>query len=166
MRLRHRQFARRAAAGFALLEVIVSLVVLGISVATLMRSFQMSLSAIHRNEITTRATILADQLIQDLELDPPARKKSGSSGTFEDQGHPQYSWNIEYKEEEIRYRNTPTKNRIDQKPLRYAKVKINYDDGRMKRFSPIELEVYLMPVERWTYQSKFYNELFKLEGKR
>jgi general secretion pathway protein I len=161
-----RAAATRRGRGFVLLEVIVSMVILGIAVTTLLRSFTMSLAALKRNQVLMQATVLADQLLQDMELDPPAR--SGAQGSFEEQGYPQYSWSLSYKEEEPRYRTATTKQKVDIKPLRHATLRITFDDGHTKRFSPIETEVYLMPIERWNYQSKFYNQLFKDDagGKR
>lgn len=162
---RPRRFGRtRRAAGFVLLEVLVSMVILGISVATMMRSFTMSLSALRTNQIVLQATVLCDQLVQDLELAPPER--SGSDGTFEEQGHPQFSWSVRYTEEEPRYRSATTKNKVDLRPIRHATVKVYHDDGRRKRWAPVTVDVHLMPLERWSYQSKFFNELFREEGGR
>ena len=154
----------RRAAGFVLLEVLVSMVILGISVATMMRSFTISLSALRTNQIVLQATVLCDQLVQDLELAPPV--KSGSDGTFEEQGYPSFSWSVRYTEEEPRYRAATTKNKVDLKPVRQATVKVFHDDGRRKRWSPVTVDVHLMPLERWSYQSKFFNELFREEGGR
>lgn len=151
----------RRNAGFVLLEVLVSMVILGISVATLMRSFTMSLSALRTNQIVHQATVLADQLVADLELAPPTQ--SSAEGNFEEQGHPKFSWSMRYEEQEPRYRSATTKNKVKLRPLRHAVVKLTYDDGRQKRWVPLSVDVYLQPIERWSYQSKFFNELFKDE---
>ena len=102
--------------------------------------------------------------VQDLELAPPER--SGADGTFEEQGHPQFSWSVRYTEEEPRYRSATTKNKVDLRPIRHATVKVYHDDGRRKRWAPVTVDVHLMPLERWSYQSKFFNELFREEGGR
>ncbi len=155
-----RTLRRRHGGGFALLEVILSMVILGISVATLMRSFQLSLSALKKNRVVTQATVLADQLLQDLELDPSGR--TTASGTFEEQGYPQYSWSLRLTEEEPKYKGLrSSKNKVDMKTVRHAVIRITFDDGVSRRFTPLEVETYLLPLERWSYQSKFFNELFK-----
>lgn len=147
-----------------LLEVIVSLVILGISVATLMRSFTISMTAIRKNDVTTQACLLAESLVQDFEINPPKTKTA--RGSFEEMGYPKFFWNMDIKEEEIKYRNLKTKSRVDNlKPLQKMHVTITYDDGRLKKFSPVDMEVYLMPIERFTFRSKFLNELF-LEERR
>jgi prepilin-type N-terminal cleavage/methylation domain-containing protein len=152
-------FRRRAHSGFVLLEVIVSLVIMGISVATLMRSFTVSMNAIRKNDVTTQACVLAESVLQDMEVNPPASKLT--RGTFEEIGYPKYSWTIEMKDEEIRYRNLKTKSRVDDlKPLHYVHLTITYDDGQIHRFNPIDVEMYLMPIERYAFRSKFLNELF------
>ena len=152
---------RRRRAGFVLLEVLVSMVILGISVATLMRSFTMSLQALRTNQIVHQATVLADQLVADLELAPPTQ--SSSEGSFEEQGYPNFTWSMRYEETEPRYRSATTKNKVKLRSLRHALVKLTYDDGRRKRWVPLSVDVYLQPIERWSYQSKFFNELFKEE---
>lgn len=154
----------RGRGGFALLEVLISLMILGISIATLMRSFTVSLRAISKNEVITRACGLAEGLVQDFELNPPTSKSS--RGDFVEQGFPNYSWTADYEEEEIRYKNLKTKNKIresDLKPLKHLTVKVTYDDGKHPAFSPVELDLYLPPIERFSFQSKWLNELFKEE---
>lgn len=155
---------RHGRAGFVLLEVIVSLVILGISIATLMRSFQLSLAAIRKNDVVTLACVLAEQKLQELEVNP--EKASSGSGTFEEQGYPNYSWDIKIQEEEIKYHGLKLKNKVTFLPLKHVFVKISYDDKKIKAFSPLQIETYLMPIERFSYQAKFQNELFNEEGRR
>lgn len=64
---------RRATTGFVLLEVLVSMVILGIAMATMMRSFTLSIAAIRNNDVTTQATVLAETLLQSLEAEPPKK---------------------------------------------------------------------------------------------
>lgn len=154
---------RRATAGFVLLEVIVSMVILGVSLATLMRSFTLSMNAIRRNDITTQGCVLCESLLQDLEVRPPSAKVT--RGTFEDQGFPQFSYEVEYEEETIRYKGLKTTANVrDLKPLRLVRVTV-WHEGRFNR-EPVQVaqaHLYLAPIERFSYQSKFLNELFKEE---
>ncbi|MCX7964580.1 MAG: type II secretion system GspH family protein [Candidatus Sumerlaea chitinivorans] len=157
---------RRQAAGFMLLEVIISLVILGISVATLMRSFTLSMNAIRRNDVTTQACVLAEGILQDLELNPPTSKLT--RGDFSEQGYPNYSWELSFEEEELRYRELQTKTKIkDLKPIRHATLTIYYQTETMRSpYQALEVHLYLPPIERFRFDSKFYNELFREEERR
>ena len=148
---------RAARAGFVLLEVVVSLTILGIAVAALMRSFTISMHAIRKNDVTTQACMLAEGLLQSMEVSPP--KEKVSRGTFEDVGFPKFSYEMEFKEEEIRYKRLKTKPK-NLKPLRWVSLRIVYDNGQQKAFSPVQLELYLPPIEHFEFDSKFLNELF------
>jgi len=149
-----------------LLEVIVALVILGVSVAAIMRSFTVSMKAIRRNDITTQACVLAEGLLQDIELEPD--KARTGRGTFEEEGYPDYSWELTVQDEEVRYRHLQTKVKTrDLRGLRHVTLTIDYQNASMR--SPmrvLEVHQYLMPIERFRFDSKFYNELFREEGKR
>ncbi len=154
--------SRRAASeagGFVLIEVMVSLVILGISVAALMQSFTISLTAIRKNEIVTQACVLAESVLQLAEVQPPAGRKT--EGTFEEEGFPRYSYKMEYADEEIKYRNLKNSAKdAELEPLRHIRLTITYTDGRLKTFVPVEVETFLLPLERFTQRSKHENELF------
>ena len=159
---------RGGARGFALLEVMVSLTILGIAVASLMQSFAVSLAAIRRNEITTQACALADTLLQNLETEPPLGKRGTEHGTFEAEGYPKYSWELRYEREEQKYRrkNKSSGQYDDLKDLHRVELTISYDDGRMKRFDPVKVATYLADLERYTQQAKQQNGLFEDDGDR
>lgn len=153
---------RRRSPGFVLMEVLVSLTILGIAVAALMRSFTISLTAIRKNEISTQACVLAESILQAAEVDPPASRKT--EGNFEEEGFPRYSYTLEYQEEEIKYRNLKNSAKdADLRPLRHVRLTITYSDGRLKQFNPVEVETFLLPMERFTQRSKHENELFMEE---
>ena len=156
---------RRSSGGFVLLEVIVSLIILGISIATLMRSFTISMTAIHKNDITTTACVLAESLLQQAEVTPPTQHVT--QGTFEDQGYPSYSWRLSYEDEDIKYKHLKATSKVkDMKPLHHVTLTVTYADQKMRTFNPIEVELYLPPIERFSYNSKFWNELFKNDAQR
>lgn len=152
--------------GFMLLEVIVALVILGISVAAIMRSFTVSMKGIRRNDVVTRACVLAEGLLQDLELEP--EKARSGRGTFEEEGSPEYSWELTVEEEEIRYRHLQTKVKArDLRTLRHATLFIYYQNASMRTADQVlELHLYFPPIERFRFDSKFYNELFRQEERR
>lgn len=144
-----------------LLEVIVSLVILGISVAALMRSFTVSMNAIRRNDVTTQGCVLAEGLLQEIELDPPRARLT--RGTFEAEGYPDYSYELSIEEEELRYKNLQTKVKAkDLRSIRHVTLRVDYQNRTMR--SPlrvVEVHLYVPPIERFRFDSKFYNELFR-----
>ncbi|MGI8906439.1 MAG: hypothetical protein ACR2IE_08120 [Candidatus Sumerlaeaceae bacterium] len=155
----------RKVSGFVLLEVVVSLVILGIGVATIMRSFTVSMAAIRRNDVSVQAFVLAESMLQTLEVTPP--QKGRLTGSFEADGFSSYSWEMEAKEEEIKYKNLKTASRIEGlRPLNHVKLKVTYDDHRNQVQTPVEVDLIVPPIERFSYQSKFLNELFKEEERR
>jgi type II secretory pathway pseudopilin PulG len=148
-----------------LLEVVVSLVILGIAVATIMRSFTISMAAIRKNDVSVQSFILAESMLQTLEVTPPQKGKL--TGSFEADGLPNYTWEMNAKEEEIKYKHLKTASRIENlKPLHHVNLTITYDDHRNKVQTPIQVDLILPPIERFSYQSKFLNELFRDEEKR
>jgi len=161
MALRNSQcLPRRTNGGFALLEVIVSMVILGVAIATLLRSFTLSLSAIRKNDATTQATVLAENLLQTLEADPPTRRKDTLTGDFESMGYPEYGYKLEVTNEKIKYR-LKTNSRIDGlHDLKVARGTITYDDPRGDTKDVAEVYLVLSPIERFSFESKFRNELF------
>jgi type II secretion system protein I len=157
---------RSRTSGFILLEVLVALVILGIAVGTIMRSFTLSMAAIRKNDVSTQAFVLAESMLQNLEVKPPSGKGK-QSGSFEADGYPNYLWQVETKEEEIRYKHLKTASRIENlKTLNHVKLKLTYDDRTNKVQTPVDVDLILPPIERFSYQSKFLNELFKDEAKR
>lgn len=153
---------KRGTRAFALMEVIVALTILGVSVGAIMRSFTISMAAIRKNDVSQQAFILAESLLQTLEASPVDKGKT--SGDFSEEGFPNFQWELEIKEEEIRYRNLKTTNRVENlRNLKHVKLRIIYDDRRLKRQVPVEVDLILPPIERFSYESKFLNELFREE---
>lgn len=155
----------RARQGFALIEVIITMVILGIAMATMMRSFTLSMAAIRKNDSATEATILAENLLQNIEADPPRRTKrtESLSGTFESQGNPEFSYDVKINEEKIKYRlktNSPIDGLRDLKIVTGA---INYEHPYAGTQKVSDLYLVLSPFERFSFESKFRNELFTAE---
>lgn len=145
--------------GFVLLEVIVAMVILGISLATIMRSFTLSLEAIRNNDATTQATVLAEMAFQSLEAEPPTRK-GRITGDFSVDGFPEYGYEVQTDIEKLKYR-LKTRTRVDNlRELRICRLSILHErpNGRVR--TPLEGYLILPPLERFSYESKFRNELF------
>lgn len=155
------QASRRGAAGFVLLEVIVAMVILGISIATIMRSFTLSLAAIRKNDETTLATVLAETALQSMEAEPP--RKGKSSGSFEGDGYPRYGYDVVSSKEKLKYRLKTESRPKNLRELQEINLTISYDDPRGKTTYPSDAFLILAPLERFSYESKRSNELFTEE---
>lgn len=145
--------------GFALLEVLVSLVILGLSVAAIMQSFTMSVSAIRRNEVTTRACMLAETLVQDLNVQPPTTRFI--NGNFEAMGHPEFSYQVETTEEEVSSRELGARTRLEGlRPWVVCRLKMRHTDQRGRTNEILDTTFLLMPLERFSADAKLWNGLF------
>ncbi len=153
--------SRRGATGFVLLEVIVAMVILGISIATIMRSFTVSLAAIRKNDATTQATVLAETALQSMEAEPPGKGKS--NGDFEADGFPRYSYDVVSKKEELKYRLKTESRPENLRELQSVNLTINFKDPRGRTTHPSDAFLILAPLERFSYESKLQNELFTEE---
>jgi type II secretion system protein I len=149
----------RSQGGFALLEVLVSLVILGIAVAAVMQSMTLSINAIRRNDLTTQACMLAETLIQDLNVQPPTTRFI--NGSFEAMGQPQFSYEVETKEEEPNSRDLGAKGRVDGlRPLVICRLKLRHTDRNGRSSQVLDSSFLLMPVERFSPDAKLWNGIF------
>jgi hypothetical protein len=145
--------ARRIVPGFVLLEVIISLTILGFAVAALMRSFTLSFDAARTMEVQTQAMFFADQLMDYFEIMPPA--EGVQVGGFGDD-YKFYSYRVEVRYERPEYRDLDIPANIEQLfLLRRYKLQIFYDNGRLKNaVTALTLESAIIGFEKFSYQSK------------
>jgi general secretion pathway protein I len=81
--------ARQGEGGFTLIEVLVSLTILGISLAVLLNVFSTGLDLAHATQAETTATSLAQSLLDQVGSLVPLRE-GDVSGQFDDQ----YTWQV------------------------------------------------------------------------
>lgn len=155
---------RRSGRAFVLLEVTLAVVILGVAAAVFMRSFVQSMAATRRIEITMKATFLARALLESYDLFPPEEGKS--EGRFAD--HPmfgpdykEYSWVVEREDEEIVYDSLVTEG-LRRKLVPYQRVhlEIVYDNGRDRRFVPVEIDTALMGFDPFSANTRQNTQLF------
>ena len=149
-RLTRRHGAR---VGFVLLEVLVSLTILGVTVAACMRSFTQSISAIRQVELKTQANFFAQQLLAEFEVFPP-EEGVWEGGFGEDYEH--YFWRAEVSYESPHYRQVLGDETIDQYfSDRVVTLQIFHDDGRgrgAKRL--LSLRTAIVGFEKFSFRSK------------
>lgn len=147
--------------GFVLLEVIVSMVILGIAMATMMRSFTLSISAIRNNDVTTQATVLAETALQTIEAEPPEKGKT--HGDFELEGKPNFGFELDTTEEKLKYRIKTQSRPENLRSLKICRLQITHLDSHDRLTNPVEAYLVIPPLERFSYESKLRNELFTEE---
>ena len=161
--------------GFILLEVILSMMILGIAIAALMRSFTTSLATVRKAQIVTTACLLAQQVLEEYEVIPPQDDHmegnfafpAGEDGYYMREEKPTsdpykyYYWIVDVEEVEVEYPDFSLKGESDElENLTKITVAILYDDGRLKQFTPVRVETYLTTTEKFTYNSKKENKLY------
>jgi type II secretory pathway pseudopilin PulG len=153
----------RRARSFVLLEVILSLMILSIVLTTLLRGFVIALGVIRETRIVSTATLLAESLLEDYELEPPL--PGSRDGLFSDDprfgsAFAAYRWERRVDEVSIRYARVPRNPLQEPEPLYRLELSIVYDDGRHRRFTPMRLTTYLLDTELFSDEALQENQLF------
>ncbi len=149
--------------GFVLLEVMLALLILAVAMTAILRGFIMSLGAIRENTIMLNASLLVETLMDDYELEPPVDGRA-EGGFAEDSRFGEewanYFWERDVEEEEIDYDGFPRNPLQEQEPINYMTLRIIYDDGQYRRFTPIELKTALIPAEIYSSDAVQSSQLF------
>jgi hypothetical protein len=153
--------------GFALLDVILSIMILGIVVLTSLQAFHQALTSLRRSEIAMRAAMYAEGKMEEFELRPPS---SGEiRGAFADEPFYQnedlfgdaanYHWEAEIEEIEM------GEGLLDYPRIRLARsdeertntivrisLRVIYDDGPRGHATwvPARIDTILLGNERFT----------------
>ncbi len=159
--------------GFVLLEVILSVMILGIAIAALLRSFTVSLASARKAQIVTTATLLAQQILEEYEVIPPeSDHMEGSFGSAEEsfdqdmaaremKQFQNYYYRVDVEEVPVEYEDITYMTRDSELDiLKKISITIIYDDGHLKRFTPVRVETYLTATEKFSYTSRSENRLY------
>ena len=152
------QMRRRRTNGFVLLEVILSLTILGIAVTAFMRSFNQSAQATRLMTVQTQAQFFARQLMEEFEISPPFEGEH--EGGFGDD-YREYYWRATVIYEEPDYGGDLEDDNVKQfNVLRLLDIEIHYDNGRSAPWVPVRVETAIVNYERFTKKSKQSYGLF------
>ncbi len=154
---------RRAHPGFVLLEVLVSLVILAVGSTAILHSLRQSLSAAEKAAIINRGTMLAENLIEEVQVAPP---DTGSySGDF-GEDNPGYTYEMEIKNEKIHYTGKDRRNGAeDFRPLKRVSLDVFRAEGtgaRKKPFRVIHLDSAILGIQKFTSDAINEYQLFDL----
>lgn len=150
---------------FALLEVLVALVIIGVAFVAVLRGLFMGLRALKEVRITEQSLFLGESLLQDMEIEPP--NEGVWKGRFADdearfgKEFDAFSYEVEVREVEVRYRykaaGTP---RQELEPLYEASIRVIHDDGHGKRAVRYNIRTYLPEFTVHTDQAIQANQIF------
>jgi type II secretory pathway pseudopilin PulG len=152
--------APSAPRGFLLLEVILSLSILGLASMMLLRAYTVSLDTIRKADTINTAAILAESLIEELDLRGYAEAGRLEGNFGED--FPEFYWRAEVDEERLRYSHVESGIKVDDlEPLRTIDVTIFYQRNEYdKPFVPLHFSYHPLLIENFSLQAKFENQLY------
>lgn len=144
--------------GFVLLEVIVSLAILGIALSMVMKSLTISLRAAQRSQRVTMATILARDLIEKWELKPPP---TGTSREDFGKEFPGLSFEVTYNLEELDYDDVSELDEGRPAYMRRVSLRIVHTpkNPNLQARTVLQVETGLSASERYSDQSRVQNEI-------
>lgn len=143
---------RRPRHGFVLLEVLVSLLILGISLMAITRSLTQSMKAVRLMEIKTQAQFFAMQVMHELEVNPP--DEGSSVGGFGDD-YKEYSFQLDVKYESPKYGRIDGAKDVERFfPMRLVTISILYKDETHTPFTPLTLETAIVGFEKFSSPTK------------
>lgn len=161
--MRRKTPSPRRRASFVLLEVTLAMMILSVVMLVSLRGFITSIGAIRELRLSMTATLLAESLLDDFELEPPSRGRGeGSFGDDERFGEPFENFTYTYTVDVIqnRYDGIPRRLFQDPEPLYEMTLEIWYDDGRFRRFRPFQTKTYLLDTQLFSDEAIVENQLF------
>jgi type II secretory pathway pseudopilin PulG len=145
--------------GFILLEVIISLIIVSVTIAAILRSFSISIRGASNAEIATIGSILAEQLLDTYEIQMP--EEDEVTNDFSEDGFPNYYYEVTFEEEPVDYPHIRLENKVDEfNELIKITINVYYDNGQRNVYRAAELVSYVMPFEKFTYASRKENGFY------
>jgi hypothetical protein len=146
----HRRRSRRAS--FVLVEVLLSLTILGIASMAFMKSFTYSLNAARKMEIITQATFFAHQLMDEFEINPP--EEGVTEGNF-GEDFPSFFYRVELEFVDPEYHDVDPPDDVARFfSERRLHIEIYYNDNVRKPYVAVDLDTALMGFEKFSNESK------------
>jgi hypothetical protein len=154
---------RRILRAFVLIEVLVAMVLLAISMTAILRGFIIALSTIRENRLQETAMLLAQSLLDDYEIEPPTEGRQ--DGAFREdlrfaEGFENFYWERRVEEVDVDYDEIPKSPLQKFEPLYEMELRIIYDDGRFKKYTPLVLNTMLLDVQLFSSRSIQENQLY------
>jgi hypothetical protein len=134
------------------------MIILGVAISAIMRSFTVSLASIRKSEAITTGIFLAQQLLEQYEIELP--EESSIEGNFGD-NYPHFRYITHFEEIDINYKDVALESLVEDfvRPTQVT-IDVYYDDERMKRFRAVQLVTYVTGVEKFDYKSKMLQKRY------
>ncbi len=155
---------------FVLLDVILAIMILGVTVATALRAFHQSVTSVKRGEIMARAAMYAEAKLQEFDFtlaeaeDLPEHLEGRFSAEFHYDDEETFAdaesfhWEAEFEEIEIDYPHVRLSDDDEERTqsLRLVTLRILYDDGARgwDTWAPLEVETCLLGNDRLSRASR------------
>ena len=157
-------FLSKLKRAFILLEVMVTVVILGVAAAAFMRTFLTNMHAARKMEIALRASLLAQATLERYELFPPLEGEyEGAFAEDPDFGplYENYFWFSEIERVSIDYEEVELEGLgRDLVDLTQVHLKIIYDDGKNRRYTPVDRTTFLLEFDPFSNKARSANLLF------
>lgn len=149
---------------FVLLEVLVAVVIMGIAFAAILRGFVLALGTVAELRTHEQAILLSKGLLQDFELEPPAKGRIEGSFADDERYGPEFAeftFEAVIEEEDIRYRERRKGSvRSELEPVYVLDLRILHTPSRKPRRSILHLRTVLLEPTVFSQQALQSNQLF------
>jgi len=150
---------RSASRAFVLLEILVSMVILGIALAAVLRCYTNGLRALSHDRTVTQAVLLTQGLLEDFEI--AVTEDDHVEGDF-GSDFPHFSFVADFETVEIEYEDIDLGfDRRQLEPLRKVVVRIYHQPpNAIEAVRVLRVETYLTGIEKYAQRTKFLNALY------
>lgn len=151
--------ARCGVRSFILVEILVAVVILGIALAAVLRSYTNGLRAVNADRRLTRGIFLAQGLLEDFEIEEP--ETESLEGDFAPD-FPNYHFTATFEDVDIEYHNIDLGlGKVEFFPLRKVTIEVFYEPPTAREAERIiKIESYLTGIEKYAERTKFLNALY------
>ncbi|MCX8037806.1 MAG: hypothetical protein N3D11_12315 [Candidatus Sumerlaeia bacterium] len=150
---------RCATRSFVLLEIILATLLLGTALTAMLRCFTSGLNAISRDRRVTQATLLAQGLLDDFEIEAP--ETDHVEGNF-GPDFPGFTYTADFTSVEIKYRSLELRlARKEFEPLRQVEIAVFYTAPSTGKVSQVlRVTTFLTGIEKYSARTKSWTGMF------
>jgi len=154
----------RRRGSFVLLEVLLAVVILGATIAAIMRGFTTAMSSLERSRVLSVGTVLGQRLLEEYEIEPP--REGADYGHFGD-AYPNFRWERQVEIQPVEYGSAQgTAQKEEMADMIFVHLKIIYVPASPAResYTAVEFDTALTQFERFTRESRLRTGLFRQQG--
>jgi prepilin-type N-terminal cleavage/methylation domain-containing protein len=157
---------------FALLEVMVAIVIIGVAVVALLRGFILAMDTVRRIRMNETAIMLARSVLDDILLEPPAEGDYEGDFASDPRWGEEFAgwhWELQVEPEDVDYDEMPdAKGLGDLEQIYKARLIVSYGDPaatstrrrNRDRVAYIDMQTILMEPDVFSIESIARNQLF------